>query len=98
MNSGSEISSAPFRNAAVGAPLSPRQVTEENDMTKFGYIFAGVMALAISAPSIASAETTVIKSDHVRGARAEMGEHHDHGMRHHDRKVLIIKHRHHHED
>jgi len=70
-------------------------------MKKFGYVIAALGAIAIAAPSIASAETTIIKRggdrDHF-GARAEM-MHRDHGRhegwRHHDRKVVIIKHRHH---
>jgi len=70
-------------------------------MKKFGYVIAALGAIAIAVPSIASAETTVIKRggdrDHF-GARAEM-MHRDHGRhegwRHHDRKVVIIKHRHH---
>ena len=64
-------------------------------MKKLGYVIAALGAIAIAAPSIASAETVVIKHrDHDRfGARAEM--HRDHGWRHHDRKIVIIKHRHH---
>jgi len=70
-------------------------------MKKFGYVIAALGAIAIAAPSIASAETTIIKRggdrDHF-GARAEM-MHRDHGRhegwRHHDRKVVTIKHRHH---
>jgi hypothetical protein len=67
---------------------------EEDNMKKLGYVIAALGAIAIAAPSIASAETTVIKHrDHDRfGARAEM--HRDHGW-HHDRKVVVIKHRHH---
>jgi hypothetical protein len=72
-------------------------------MKKFGYIIAALGAIAIAAPSIASAETLVIKrGDHHRfGARAEFREHRDfgrhEGWRHrgHDRKVVIIKHRRH---
>ena len=70
-------------------------------MKKFGYVIAALGAIAIAAPSIASAETVVIKHrDHAHfGARAEMhrdqGRHE--GWRHHDhdRRVVIIKHRHH---
>ena len=69
-------------------------------MKKFGYVIAALGAIAIAVPSIASAETTVIKrgGEHPHfGARAEM--HRDYGRhegwRHHDRKVVIIKHRHH---
>jgi len=67
-------------------------------MKKFGYVIAALGAIAIAAPSIASAETVVIRhgGDHHRdGARAEFREHRDHGWRHHDRRVVIIKHRHH---
>jgi hypothetical protein len=64
-------------------------------MKKFGYMIAAVGALAIAAPSIASAEKIVIKEGrghHERmGARAEF--HRDHGFRHHDR-VVVVKHRH----
>ena len=74
-------------------------------MKKFGYIIAALGAIAIAAPSIASAETTVIKrGDHDRfGARAEFREHREHrdrgwheGWRHrHGDRMVIIKHRHH---
>jgi len=72
-------------------------------MKKFGYIFAALGAIAIAAPSIASAEDVVIKRgdrDHHFGARAEFREHRDRGWhegwrhRHADRMV-IIKHRRH---
>ena len=73
-------------------------------MKKFGYIIAALGAIAIAAPSIASAETVVIKRGgyhggyhHGYGAHAEFREHRDfgrhEGWRHHDRKVVIIKHR-----
>src|ERR1700682_800707 len=72
-------------------------------MRKLGYVIAALGAIAIAAPSIASAETVVIKRGGYHqgyGARAEMHRDHgwrdhDHGWRHHDRKVVIIKHRHH---
>jgi hypothetical protein len=68
-------------------------------MKKFGFIIAALGVIAIAAPSIASAETIVIKrggAHHERmGARAEFRGHRDHGFRHHDRKVVIIKKRHH---
>jgi hypothetical protein len=75
-------------------------------MKKFGYVIAALGAIAIAAPSIASAETTIIKrgGDHHRfGARAEFREHRDFGRhggwRRHGRadKVVIIKHRRHHD-
>lgn len=71
-------------------------------MKKLGYVIAALGAIAIAAPSIASAETTVIKRgdrDNY-GARAEFREHRDrdwhrdHGWHYHDRMV-VIKHRHH---
>ena len=70
-------------------------------MRKLGYVIAAIGAIAVAAPSIASAETVVIKH---RGDRDHMHRdwHHawhrdygyrDHGWRHHDRTV-IIKNRH----
>jgi hypothetical protein len=62
------------------------------------YVFAALAAIAVAAPTIASAETTVIKrygDDGFRGARNEMRVFH----RHHfdrDRKLIIVKHRRHH--
>ena len=71
-------------------------------MKKFGYVLAAVGAIAVAAPSIASAETVVIKrgGHHHMGARAEFREHRDFGLhrgwRHHRAdKVVIIKKRHH---
>ena len=71
-------------------------------MKKVGYVIAALATIAIAAPSIASAETMVIKEGGHRhfGARAEFREHRDHGWhegwrhRHADR-VVIVKHRHH---
>jgi hypothetical protein len=75
-------------------------------MKKFGYVLAALGAIIIAAPSIASAETVVIKRDgyhhgyHHSGARAEFREHRDRGWhrgwRHSNaKKVVIIKKRHH---
>jgi hypothetical protein len=69
---------------------------EENNMKKLGYVIAALGAIAIAAPSIASAETVVMKrgGDHHRlGARAEFREHRDFGRHegwrgHHDRMVI----------
>jgi hypothetical protein len=76
-----------------------RLLHEEDIMKKFGYIVAALVAVGIAAPSIASAETVVIKrgGGHHYGARAEFREHRDHGWRHRhaDRVVIIKKHRHH---
>jgi Ni/Co efflux regulator RcnB len=55
---------------------------EENDMKKIAYVIAALSAIAIAAPSIASAETVVIK------------RHGHHDRHHHDRTVVIKNHRH----
>ena len=71
-------------------------------MKKLGYVLAALGAIVIAAPSIASAETIVVKRGgyhHGYGARAEFREHRDRGWhrgwegRHHDRVVVIKKHR-----
>ncbi|MDB5607921.1 MAG: hypothetical protein JWP25_4821 [Bradyrhizobium sp.] len=66
-------------------------------MKKFGYVIAALGTIAIAAPSIASAETVMVRhGDHHRfGARAEFREHGDHGWRHHHDRVVIVKHRRH---
>jgi len=83
--------------------FNPRSIEEDN-MKKFGYIIAALGAIAVAAPSIASAETVVIKRGgyhHGYGARAEFREHRDRGWhegwRHHRHadKVVIIKHHRH---
>jgi hypothetical protein len=72
------------------------------DMKKFGFVLAALGAIVIAAPSIASAETIVVKRGgyhHGYCERAEFREHHDRGWhrgwegRHHDRVVVIKKHR-----
>jgi len=65
---------------------------KENNMKKFAYVLAAFCAMAIAAPTIASAETLVIK--HGNQMHRDHGLHRDHGWRHHD-KMVIIKHRHH---
>ena len=74
-------------------------------MKKPGYIIAALGAIVIAAPSIASAETVVIKRGgyhgyhHGYGARAEYREHRDRGWHrgwrhgHRDKVVIIKKHR-----
>jgi Spy/CpxP family protein refolding chaperone len=59
---------------------------KENDMKKLAYVIAAISAIAVAAPSIASAETVVIKRH----------GHHDwhHDWHHHDRTVVIKSHRH----
>jgi len=75
-------------------------------MKKFGYVLAALGAIVVAAPSIASAETVVIKRGgyhhggyhHGYGARAEFREHRDRGWhrgwRGHNDRVVVIK-RHH---
>jgi hypothetical protein len=75
--------------------------TEEDIMKKFGYVLAALGAIAIAAPSIASAETVVVKHGgyhHGYGARAEFREHRDNGWHRgwhhdHDRVTVIKRHR-----
>ncbi|MDD1520484.1 MULTISPECIES: hypothetical protein [Bradyrhizobium] len=77
-------------------------------MKKLGYVVAALGAIVIAVPTLASAETVVIKRGHHHhgpyGARAEYRMHHDrgwhHGWRHRGDKVVVIKrsHRHHHWD
>jgi hypothetical protein len=54
-------------------------------MKKFGYVIAALAAIVIAAPSIASAETVIVKHGH---------GHRDWHPHHHDRMV-VIKHGHH---
>ena len=68
-------------------------------MKKFGYVIAALGAIAVAAPTIASAQTVVIKRhghDYDR-ARAEMRFHRDRGWhegwRHHDHDRVVIKER-----
>jgi hypothetical protein len=74
---------------------------EEDIMKKLGYVIAALGAIAVAAPSIASAEAVVIRhGGHHYGARAEFREHRDHGwhegMRHrHTDRMVIVRHRHH---
>ena len=55
-------------------------------MKKLAYVIAALSAIAIAAPSIANAETVMIKRH----------GHHDwhHDRHHHDRTVVIKNHRH----
>jgi hypothetical protein len=58
---------------------------EEEHMKKLAYVIAAISAIAIAAPSIANAETVVMKRH----------GHHDwhHGWHHHDKTVVIKSHR-----
>ena len=70
-------------------------------MKKFAYVLAALGAIAVAVPSIASAETVVIKrgGHGWHGARAQM--YHDRGWhngwrhRHHNDRVVVIKKRYH---
>ena len=69
-------------------------------MKKLGYVIAALGAMAVAVPTIASAETVVVKKHRDFGPRAEMRIHRDHGWhegwRHHGggKTVIIKKHRH----
>ena len=67
--------------------------TEEDSMKKFGYVIAALATIAIAAPSIANAETIVVKHG---GMHRDHGWHRDH-WHHHDRMVMV-RHGHHHHD
>ena len=67
-------------------------------MRKLRYVIAALGAIAVAAPSIASAETVVIKHrDHGwhhgwhRDWHRAYGFHRDHGWRHHE--GMVIRHR-----
>jgi len=72
-------------------------------MKRFGYILAALGAIIVAAPSIASAETVVVKRGYGHhpgyGARAEYRVHRDRGWHrgwrhgHRDKVVIIKKHR-----
>ena len=70
-------------------------------MRKIGLVIAALGALAVAAPSIASAQTVVVKRgghhDGWHGARAHMdyGRHHGWRNRHHGDRVVVIKKRYH---
>lgn len=75
-------------------------------MKKLGYVIAALGLIAIAAPSIASAETVLVRhgDGYHSGMRGEMhrnhswhrdhGWRHDRGWRHHDR-TMVVRHRHH---
>jgi hypothetical protein len=68
------------RNVVLHARFNPHQVSEEDNMRKFGFAIAALLAIAVAAPSIASAETVVVK-------------HRDHHWHHHHDHVVIHDHR-----
>lgn len=67
-------------------------------MKKFGYVIAALGAIAVSAPTIASAEAVVVKHrGYHEGTRAEFREHRgwrEGWHRHHADRVVVVKHRH----
>lgn len=72
-------------------------------MKKLGYVVAALGALAVAAPTLASAETVVVKHGHhgPYGARAEFREHRDYGLHrgwHHRDHVVVVKRSHRHMD
>ncbi|PIT06477.1 hypothetical protein TSA1_33800 [Bradyrhizobium nitroreducens] len=75
-------------------------------MKKLGYVVAALGALVIAAPTLASAETVVIKHGGYHhhhgpyGARAEFRGHRDYGWHrgHHRDRVVVIKRSHRHWD
>jgi hypothetical protein len=83
--------------------LAPRQgLILEEDTMKLRFTLAAIVAAAIAVPTIASAETFVVKNhgdrDHFRGVRNEMRVDHDRGLhrgwfhdRDHGNKTVIIK-------
>jgi len=68
-------------------------------MKKFGFVVAAIGALALVVPSVASADTVVVKRgyhhwDHGWRAHAELRDHGWHrGWHHHDRVVVVKRHR-----
>jgi oxalate decarboxylase/phosphoglucose isomerase-like protein (cupin superfamily) len=55
-------------------------------MKKFAYVIAALAAIAVAAPSIASAETVVVRHGDM---------HRDHWHPHHH-EVVVVRHGHHH--
>ena len=67
-------------------------------MKKFAYVIAALGAIAVAAPTIASAETVVIKRggyhhDWDRSRAEYRVRDHGWGWRHHDRDRVVIKER-----
>jgi hypothetical protein len=69
--------------------------TEEDSMKKFGYIIAALASIAIAAPSIANAETIVIRHGGMHHGWHHEGWHRDHGWHHHHDRMMMIRHGHH---
>jgi hypothetical protein len=70
---------------------------EENEMKKIAFAIAALSAIALAAPSIANAETVVIRhgGHHWDHARAEYHHMHRdwHPFHRHDRVVVVRHHR-----
>jgi len=74
---------------AVTFPFKPRRTA----VKKFGYVIAALATIAIAAPSIANAETIVVRHGDMH---RDHGWHRDRGWHHHDRMMIIKRgHRHH---
>jgi hypothetical protein len=102
LNVRSEFSSGSSGTFLLTTSFNLHLRVEEDSMKKFGYVIAALGAIAVAAPTIASAETTTIIK---RG-----GYHHDYGRshaefrvrdrgwhqgwRHHDHDRVVIKERH----
>ncbi len=84
-------------NVRACAPFNPRS-TEEDSMKKFGYVLAALATIAIAAPSIASAETVVIREGghrHMGGHMGARAEFRGHRNWHPHRDVVVVRrHRH----
>ena len=55
-------------------------------MKKFAYVIAALAAIAVAAPSIASAETIVVRHGGMHG-----GMHRDHWHPHRERVVVVLE-------
>lgn len=67
-------------------------------MKKIALAVVAVSALAVSLPSLASAETVVIKRGHHHMDRGWHHHHADRGWHHGHNKVVVIRHGHRHYD
>ena len=67
-------------------------------MKKFAYIVATLVGIAVVAPTVASAQSVVIRTghDHMDRHHRHDGWRHREGWRHHHHRdrVVVIKHRH----
>jgi hypothetical protein len=66
-------------------------------MKKLGFVILALSAISLALPSIASAETVVIKNGghrHLDRARAEFHPHRDWHPHRHDRVVIVKRHHH----